>query len=80
MSIDWSKMRPTQDRENEELVRLATARRAERDMLIKETDFYFLSDYPHPAPESIIEYRRALRDITEHPGWPKNIIWPTKPQ
>lgn len=54
---------------------LANAARAKRDALIKETDFYFLPDYPS-VPEGLAEYRQALRDITGQPGFPHNIQWP----
>ena len=54
---------------------LAKAVRAKRDALIKETDFYILPDYPN-APQGIAEYRQALRDITEQPGFPHDVTWP----
>ena len=61
--------------EAERLESLANAARSKRDALIKETDFYMLPDYPSP-PQGIAEYRQALRDITEQPGFPHNIEWP----
>lgn len=64
--------------EAEHLESLANAARAKRDALIKETDFYVLPDYP-AAPEGIAEYRQALRDITEQPGFPHSIDWPQMP-
>ena len=54
---------------------LANTARAKRDALIKETDFYMLPDYP-AVPEGIAEYRQALRDITEQPGFPHDVTWP----
>ena len=63
--------------EAERLERLANAARAKRDALIKETDFYVLPDYPS-VPEGISEYRQALRDITEQPGFPHSIDWPVR--
>ena len=59
----------------ERLESLAKAVRAKRDALIKETDFYMLPDYPN-APHGIAEYRQALRDITDQPGFPHSIQWP----
>ena len=59
----------------ERLESLAKAVRAKRDALIKETDFYMLPDYPN-APHGIAEYRQALRDITDQPGFPQSIDWP----
>ena len=61
--------------EAERLESLANAVRSKRDALIKETDFYMLPDYPSP-PQGIAEYRQALRDITEQPGFPHNVTWP----
>lgn len=64
--------------ESDRLESLANAARAKRDALIKETDFYVLPDYPN-APQGITEYRQALRDITEQPGFPHSIQWPVLP-
>ena len=61
--------------EAERLESLANAARAKRNAMIKETDFYMLSDYPN-APHGIAEYRQALRDITDQPGFPHSIQWP----
>ena len=61
--------------EAERIESLANAARAKRDALIKETDFYVLPDYPN-APPGIAEYRQALRDITEQPGFPHDVTWP----
>ena len=61
--------------EAERLESLANAVRAKRDALIKETDFHMLPDYPAP-PHGIAEYRQALRDITEQPGFPHDVTWP----
>ena len=61
--------------EAERLESLAKAVRAKRDAMIKETDFYMLPDYPN-APHGVAEYRQALRDITEQPGFPHDVTWP----
>ena len=61
--------------ESERLERLTSAARAKRDAMIKETDFYMLPDYP-AVPTGVAEYRQALRDITEQPGFPHSIDWP----
>lgn len=64
--------------EVERIESLANAARAKRDALIKETDFYTLPDYP-AVPTGVAEYRQALRDITEQPGFPHSIQWPVLP-
>ena len=53
-----------------------------REMLLRETDFYFYSDYPLTIDkkEALMKYRQALRDITKQPGWPRDIQWPEKPK
>ncbi len=61
--------------EAERIESLASAARAKRDALIKETDYYVLPDYPN-APQGIAEYRQALRDITGQSGFPHSIQWP----
>lgn len=71
-------IKTAEELEAERLESLANAARAKRDTLIKETDFYVLPDYPN-APQGIAEYRQALRDITEQPGFPEIIDWPVLP-
>ena len=42
--------------------------RVERDALTKESDLYFLPDFPHKMPEkkeAWVLYRQALRDSTK---------------
>jgi hypothetical protein len=51
--------------------------RRQRDALLKETDWYGLSDVTMPT--EIAVYRQALRDITNQDGFPHIIAWPTKP-
>ena len=61
--------------ESDRLESLANAARVKRDSLIRETDFYFFPDYP-AVPNGMAEYRQALRDITDQPGFPHDITWP----
>ena len=37
-----------------------------------------LPDYP-ACKEALAEYRQALREVPEQPGFPEDIIWPEKP-
>ena len=55
----------------------ASAVRGERDALLAATDWAGLSDVIM-TPE-MTAYRQALRDITLQPGFPHNVLWPTKP-
>ena len=53
--------------------------RARRDMLLTSTDWWAGSD--HTMTQAQIDYRQALRDITNHANWPNlsDSDWPTKP-
>ena len=55
----------------------AASVRAERDALIKATDFYALSDVVMTT--AMTTYRQALRDITTQAGFPSEITWPVAP-
>ena len=52
--------------------------RKQRDALLKETDWYGLTDVTMPT--EIAVYRQTLRDITDQDGFPHTITWPTKPE
>ena len=64
--------------EQEALAFLSTQERSTRDGLLKETDLWGLADYP--ASQAQLDYRQALRDITDQAGFPHDITWPTKPE
>lgn len=51
--------------------------RAERDILLSNSDFTQLPDAP-VNKENWAAYRQELRDITERPD-PFNILWPVPP-
>jgi hypothetical protein len=57
----------------------AEARR-KRNKLLNESDWTQLADINPDIKELWKPYRQALRDITNQPGYPLNIIWPTPPQ
>lgn len=61
---------------------LAEEARIKRNKLIAETDYLVLPDSPvsDNYRQSIIVYRKRLRDITGQYGFPKNIDWPIKPE
>ncbi len=52
--------------------------RAERDALLKSTDWTQLPDVPAETRNRWAAYRQALRDITDQPD-PFNIVWPVAP-
>ena len=51
--------------------------RWERDRLLKETDWWGVSD--HTMSQSQSDYRQLLRNIPQQEGFPFEITWPTKP-
>lgn len=50
-----------------------------RARLLNESDWTQLPDVPLETKSAWADYRQALRDITEQPGFPKNVVWPEKP-
>lgn len=55
--------------------------RNRRNSMIKDTDWRAYPDSPGTAEErqAWLDYRQALRDITNQAGFPFNIVWPTIP-
>lgn len=54
--------------------------RAERDRLLYQCDWTMLPDAPPEVVKADWEvYRQALRDVTNQPGFPENVVWPTAP-
>ena len=60
----------------------ASEARLKRNQLLAETDYYILEDYPlsNQRKEEIKAYRQLLRDISNQPGFPRQIDWPVKPE
>ena len=56
---------------------LAKSARSKRDVLLKETDHYGLSDVT--MSDAMKTYRQALRDVPQQTDFPGTINWPTKP-
>lgn len=53
------------------------ALREQRDILLKETDWWASSDLTMTTAQT--NYRQALRDITNTYSSPADVVWPTKP-
>lgn len=58
---------------------LAIQIRAERDALLRATDWTQLPDVPQDTRDLWASYRQALRDIPEQTEFPFNVEWPLKP-
>lgn len=52
-----------------------------RNALLAESDWTQLPDVPISAEQKAAwaAYRQQLRDITDQPGFPDNIVWPANP-
>jgi hypothetical protein len=59
----------------------AVSVRAERNNLIAKCDWTQLNDAPIDSLKRAdwVEYRQALRDIPQQPGFPWDVIWPNQP-
>ncbi len=58
---------------------LAQSVRADRDELLRQTDWTQAGDVPLAVRESYRDYRQALRDMTNQEGFPRNVVFPEKP-
>jgi hypothetical protein len=52
----------------------------QRNQALLQSDWTQLPDVPLETKAAWATYRQELRDITEQPGFPDNVIWPTPPQ
>lgn len=59
----------------------AAEARERRNLLIAETDYLAMPDYPLDKEKkaAVLAYRQALRDVPEQEGFPRQIDWPVKP-
>ena len=54
----------------------ANIARERRDALLVQTDWSQAQDVPATVRAKYADYRQALRDITDQPGFPTSIDWP----
>ncbi|WP_265822491.1 tail fiber assembly protein [Geovibrio ferrireducens] len=68
--------------DEEKAAQIAAAVRAERDALLRATDYLIMPDYPldEAISVSVRAYRQALRNITLQTGFPFDIEWPAMPE
>jgi hypothetical protein len=52
----------------------------ERKAKLVASDWTQLADIPAETKALWEPYRQALRDVTDQPGYPYDIVWPTPPQ
>ena len=68
--------------EEQKLNELATEIRSKRNLLLAETDYLLMPDYPISEEylEKVKEYRQQLRDITEQENFPTIVVFPEFPK
>jgi hypothetical protein len=76
-TFTWNDIR-TPEQQNSDAEGLAIST---RDMLLSQSDWTVVKavDQGTPIPTDWQTYRQALRDITNQPGYPTNIVWPVAP-
>lgn len=77
----WDVVEATPDEINQRILDKEKAIRAERDLLLQESDWVVVksSEKGLDIPVEWQTYRQALRDITDQTGFPYSVVWPTKP-
>ena len=60
---------------------LSEAVRRKRDVLLSQTDFLVMPDYPIDTAdlEAVKTYRQALRNVPQQAGFPIEVQWPDLP-
>lgn len=68
--------------EEQKLNESATTIRSKRNLLLAETDYLLMNDYPISEEylARIKEYRQQLRDITEQENFPLDVAFPDFPK
>jgi hypothetical protein len=55
--------------------------RAQRDRLLAETDYLYLTDAPsHGKKSEMTTYRQALRDLPQSAAKAEDVKWPKRPE
>jgi len=80
--IDWDYIdgQFVDNRPKPDTATLAASARAQRDMLLAQTDWTQAADVPQTTKDKWAPYRQALRDVPQQEGFPDNIVWPTQPE
>jgi hypothetical protein len=59
---------------------LAEQIRLQRNGLLAASDWTQLPDVPQTIKDTWATYRKELRDITLQSEFPREVVWPTKPE
>ena len=68
--------------EEQKLNELATTIRSKRNLLLADTDYLLMPDYPilEEYLEKVKEYRQQLRDVTKQENFPTSVVFPNFPK
>lgn len=68
--------------EKQKLNELATTIRSKRNLLLADTDYLLMPDYPISEEylEKVKEYRQQLRDVTKQENFPTTVVFPNFPK
>ena len=68
--------------EEQKLTELATTIRSKRNLLLAETDYLLMPDYPITDEylARIKKYRQELRDLTKQENFPTDVVFPNFPK
>jgi hypothetical protein len=83
---EWVSVWAVKALEPEEIQRRSAAQaqrvRTERNRILAVTDYSQLPDYPGSSTDqgAIAEFRQALRDVPDQPGFPWAVVWPLPPE
>ena len=73
IDVDVKKNNPINILEEEKKIRNI------RNKKLQDTDWTQLRDIPKKLQEKWAKYRQELRDLTNQPDFPLNVMWPKKP-
>jgi hypothetical protein len=76
---NWQLVELTPEEVEQKISGFAQLVRDERSRLLVESDWTQAKDIPDALSAKWAPYRQALRDITNQPGFPHEVTWPTKP-
>lgn len=55
--------------------------RAERDVRLRKADYAInMAEDAGLDTEALRQYRQALRDVPQQPGFPDSVVWPEQPE
>ena len=78
-TIPWIVRDLSQEEIDQKLSDAAEGWRIDRDWALIQSDFIFAPDVTVEDMDAWLEYRQALRDLTEQPNFPKDVQFPRRP-